>query len=153
MINKKTSTPPQKKIASCSNIIFIFLQKKARSNTEDVGELDFACKAGQLIAVYADASETQIRFWIAEATKHISKPMSEKDEFPIIYYKSIDDTFTSYRLENGRRAMQVKYNQCLGTISAASRDRGSFTITPLERDRVQNIAQKEDLKGVPTNSV
>ncbi len=114
---------------------------------EESTELDFACRPGQLIAIFADETEKVMRFWLAESQSDISKPGNEDEEFPIFYYKATDSNATSYKLEKGRRTVQlVKYDQCLGTVTASSREKNSFQITPLERDRVQAIAKKEDLK-------
>ena len=119
---------------------------------EEETELDFACRGGQLIAIYADETEQAIRFWIAEAVKDISKPSSDEELFPIHYYKAIDKSFTSYKLEKGRRTVfQVKYCQCLGTVATSSREKSGFQITPMERDRIQQIAVAEDHKLAATN--
>ncbi len=111
-------------------------------------KLDFSCKAGQAIAIYADENVRPMRFWIAESIKAISKPETQEDEdilFPIYYFAAIEDNHLIYEPEyTPKKRTSVKYAQCLGTVSPLTHKNNVIEITAMERDRLQSIALAED---------
>tara|TARA_R110002050_G_scaffold64907_2_gene140956 strand:- start:328 stop:729 length:402 start_codon:yes stop_codon:yes gene_type:complete len=110
-------------------------------------KLDFVCKAGQAIAIYADEREKPMRFWIAEAIRPISKPRNGDDEalFPIYYFASTDEDHLIYKPEHTpRKRVSVSYDQCLGSVATSTHKNNLIILTEMERDRLQAMAVAVD---------
>lgn len=119
----------------------------------DLGkELQFECKRGALLAIYANATESR-RFWVAESAGPIQQSERKDRTYPIFYYASSNSDYTEFKPEGGvKKVVKVKYSQCLCPIRAISRKNDVVVITPLVRDRITALGKKLDEESGSDNS-